>query len=153
MDLKRPFMFEKRSSDLMERCIQLACLSKGVAVGALVADPEGKIVSEGFNDRSSPFLHAEAIALRKAAKKMGNAGLMDCTLFCTLEPCPMCAGSALLFKVGRIVFGAWDPVQGACGSVWDIARGSRGGWKTEVVGGFKEKECSKILSESFKKMR
>ena len=153
MDLKRPYMFEKRSSELMERCMQLATLSEGVAVGALIANPKGEIVAEGLNDRSSPFLHAEAIAMRLAEKKLGVAGFMDCTLFCTLEPCPMCAGAALIFKVGRIVFGAWDEAQGACGSVWDIPRHGKGGWKAEVVGGFKSKECSKILKESFKKMR
>lgn len=153
MDLKRPYMFEKRASDLMERCMQLARLSKGVEVGALVANPEGKIVSEGFNDRTSPFLHAESIAMRLAEEKLGAGGFTGCTLFCTLEPCPMCAGAALLFKMGRIVFGAWDPVQGACGSVWDIPRSAPGGWKVEIIGGFKAKECSKILKEGFKKMR
>lgn len=153
MELKKPYMFEKRPADLMERCMDLARLSKGAAVGALVANARGEIISEAFNDRSSPFLHAEALAIREARKRLGNAGFMDCTLFCTLEPCPMCAGAALLFKVGRIVFGAWDPLYGACGSVWDIPREGKGGWKCEVVGGFKEKECSKILTDSFKKMR
>lgn len=153
MELKKPYMFEKRASDLMERCIYLAGYSKGVAVGALVADPEGRVVSEGFNDRSSPFLHAEAIAMKKAERKLGMEGFGSCTLFCTLEPCPMCAGAALLFKVGRIVFGAWNCTQGACGSVWDIPRSAPGGWKAEVVGGFKSEECSKILKESFKRIR
>lgn len=153
MELKRPYMFEKGAFDLMERCMELAKMSKGVAVGALVAGPEGEIVSEGFNDRSSPFLHAEAIAIRRAQEKLGAEGFKGCTLFCTLEPCPMCAGAALLFKMGRIVFGAWDEEGGACGSVWDVPRQAPGGWKAEVVGGFRGAECSKILKESFKSMR
>ncbi|MBR6439948.1 MAG: nucleoside deaminase [Aeriscardovia sp.] len=146
-------MFEERTFELMGRAMELAGRAKGAPVGALVAGPEGEVVSEGCNDRSSPFLHAEAIALRRAQEELGASGFKECTLFCTLEPCAMCAGAALLFKVGRIVFGAWDPEAGACGSVWDIPRQAPGGWKAEVVGGFREKECSKILKDGFSRIR
>lgn len=153
MRLLRPYMFENRASELMKRAMRLAKEADGAKVGAILAGPEGEIISEGANDRSSPFLHAEAIALREAGARLGPSGFKECTLFCTLEPCAMCAGASLLFKVGRIVFGAWDPSAGACGSVWDIPRDAPGGWKTEVVGGFMAQECSKILKDGFSDMR
>ena len=149
----KPFLFEDRAKRLMERAMELALQSNGAPVGALVADGEGEIISEGFNDRSSPFLHAEAIALRAAAAAAGPSGFGECTLFCTLEPCAMCAGACRLFKVGRVVFGAWDEEAGACGSAFDVLRGITGGWKAEVAGGFMEEECSKILREGFKRIR
>lgn len=153
MDLIRPYMFEKRTFELMGRAIDLAGKSRGAPVGALLSGPGGEVVCEACNDKSSPFLHAEAIALRGAEKKLGKSDFRECTLFCTLEPCAMCAGATLLFKVGRIVFGAWDPLAGACGSVWDIPRDAPGGWKIEVVGGFRGEECSKILSDAFAGIR
>ena len=153
MKLLRPYMFEGRASKLMGRAMELAEKSDGAKVGAVLAGPEGEVISEGFNDRSSPFLHAESIALRRAEERLKSPVFMECTLFCTLEPCAMCAGAALLFKVGRIVFGAWDPLAGACGSVWDVPRDGHGGWRAEVVGGFREEECSKILKDGFSSIR
>jgi tRNA(adenine34) deaminase len=75
--------------------------------------------------------------------------LSGCTLVVTLEPCPMCAGAILLTHIDRIVFGAWDPKIGACGSVWDIARDPHIGHKPEVIGGVRENECARLLSQYF----
>ena len=76
-----------------------------------------------------------------------------CTLAVTLEPCAMCAGAAMLARVDRVVFGAWDPKAGACGSVWDLPRERRALHRVEVIGGVREQECSALLLDFFDKRR
>src|SRR5690606_41953767 len=87
-----------------------------------------------------PFGHAEILALREAAGVLGDGWrLEDCTLVVTLEPCTMCAGAAVAARVGRIVFGAWEPRTGACGSLWDVVRDRRLVHRPEVRGGVLER--------------
>ena len=126
--------------------------SGDVPIGALVIDGAGEVIGRGRNVRElehDPTGHAEVVALREAGRARGEWRLEGCTLVVTLEPCAMCAGAALLARVDRIVFGAWDDKAGACGSVWDLPRDRRALHRTEVVGGVREEECAALLSDFF----
>ena len=123
-----------------------------VPVGAVVVSPSGQVIGEGCNLREvdrDPTAHAEVVALRAAARHTGEWRLEDCTLVVTLEPCPMCAGALVLSRISTLVFGAWDPKLGACGSVWDIVRDRRATHRVEVIGGVREAECSQVLLDFF----
>ena len=123
-----------------------------VPVGAVVVSPSGEVVGEGRNLREvecDPTAHAEIVALRAAARALGEWRLEDCTLVVTLEPCPMCAGALMLSRISRVVLGAWDPKLGATGSVWDIVRDRRATHRVEVVGGVRASECSQLLLSFF----
>lgn len=98
---------------------------------------------------ADPLAHAEVLAMRAAAARLGSWNLADCTLVVTLEPCPMCAGACLQTHIGRIVFGAWDAKLGACGSIWDIPRDPHIGHTPEVIGGVRESDCARILTDFF----
>ena len=143
----------------MRRALDLASVAAGegdVPVGAVVLDPAGEVVGEGRNLREvdgDPTAHAEVVALRAAARHTGSWRLEGCTLVVTLEPCPMCAGAAMLARVGRIVLGAWDPKLGATGSVWDVVRDRRATHRIEVVGGVLEEEASRLLLDFFGERR
>jgi len=127
-----------------------------VPIGAIVMNPAGQIVGEGFNTREQerdPMNHAEVVALRMAAVANKSWRLDDHTLVVTLEPCTMCAGAAVQARVGRIVFGAFDKKAGAVGSLWDVVRDPRLPNRPEVVSGVLADECAEILSEFFKAHR
>ena len=130
----------------------LAALTDDVPVGAVVVDPDGRVVAAGVNRREAdgdPTAHAEVLALRSAAAARGAWRLDGCSLVVTLEPCPMCAGAAVLARVERVVLGAWDPKAGATGSVWDVVRDRRVTHRVEVVGGVLEAPCSTLLVDFF----
>ena len=143
----------------MRRALDLAAVAADagdVPVGALVLGPDGAVLGEGWNVREAegdPTAHAEVVALRAAAREAGAWRLDDCTLVVTLEPCPMCAGAAMLARVSRIVLGAWDPKLGATGSVWDVVRDRRATHRIEVVGGVLETESSRLLLNFFEARR
>jgi tRNA(adenine34) deaminase len=123
-----------------------------VPVGALVVDEAGEVLGRGRNvreERADPTGHAEVLALREAGGALGRWRLEGCSLVVTLEPCVMCTGAAVLARVERIVFGAFDPKAGACGSVWDLARDKRANHRPEVVAGVLEKECGRLLLDFF----
>ncbi len=131
---------------------QRAADAGDVPVGAVVVDASGEVVGEGWNLREAqqdPTAHAEVVALRAAAQRLGSWRLSGCTLVVTMEPCPMCAGATMLARVERIVLGAWDPKLGACGSVWDVVRDRRSTHRAEVVGGVLEDECGEIVRAFF----
>lgn len=131
---------------------QRAAEAGDVPVGALVVDATGEVVGEGWNLREvdqDPTAHAEVVALRAAATRLGTWRLEGCTLVVTMEPCPMCAGAAMLARVERVVLGAWDPKLGACGSVWDVVRDRRATHRAEVVGGVLEEECAEVVRRFF----
>ena len=134
----------------------LTSASADVPVGAIVADAVGEIIGRGHNAREAtadPTAHAELIAIREAAAKVGGWRLSGCTLVVTLEPCTMCAGAAVLARVDRVVYGAVDPKAGAVGSLWDVVRDRRLNHRPEVIGGVLDAECSAILREFFKRQR
>ena len=123
-----------------------------VPVGALVLGPDAEVLGEGWNlreARGDPTAHAEVVAIRAAADRVGRWRLDGCTLVVTMEPCPMCAGAVVLSRVERVVFGAWDPKLGACGSVWDVPRDRRATHRAEVVGGVLEADCGEVVRRFF----
>jgi tRNA(adenine34) deaminase len=123
-----------------------------VPVGAVVVSGSGELLGEGWNQRErdgDPSAHAEVVAIRAAAARLGSWRLAGCTLVVTMEPCPMCAGAAMLARVERVVLGAWDPKLGACGSVWDVLRDRRATHRAEVVGGVLEQECGDVVRRFF----
>ena len=117
---------------------ELAGSAGDVPIGAVVLSASGDVVAGGHNVRehdADPTGHAEVVALRAAARTIGEWRLSGCTLVVTLEPCTMCAGAAVLARVDRIVFGAYDEKAGAAGSLWDVVRDRRLNHRPEVVGG------------------
>jgi len=127
-----------------------------VPIGAVVLDAQGEVVGSGFNRREAdadPTAHAEVLALREAAHALGRWRLTGCTLVVTLEPCTMCAGAAVLARVERIVFGAFDPKAGAVGSLWDTVRDPRLNHRPEVVAGVLAEECGELLRAFFADQR
>ncbi|MEO5608116.1 MAG: nucleoside deaminase [Ornithinibacter sp.] len=139
----------------MGRALELAELAGragDVPVGAVVLDGSGHVVGEGRNLREvegDPTAHAEVVAIRAAAATLGGWRLEGCTLVVTLEPCPMCAGAMMLARVDTVVFGAWDPKLGACGSVWDVPRDRRATHRAEVIGGVREEQCGELIRAFF----
>ena len=128
-----------------------------VPVGAVVVDADGRELASAANAREAtgdPTAHAEILALRAAAAVHGDGWrLTGCTLAVTLEPCTMCAGAAVLARVDRIVFGAWEPRTGAVGSLWDVVRDRRLNHRPEVLGGVREPECAELLLGWFRSGR
>jgi tRNA(adenine34) deaminase len=123
-----------------------------VPVGAIVVNEAGEILGTGQNLReknNDPSAHAEIVAMRQAAEKIGNWRLDDLTMVVTLEPCAMCAGAISQSRFKRLVFGTWDEKAGAVGSVWDLVRDGRSLNKVEVVSGVMEQECGEVLKSFF----
>lgn len=144
--------------EFMERALVLAekAASLGeIPVGALVVSPEGEIIGEGYNQREalqSPIAHAEIIAIEAAAKRLGTRRLTGCTLYVTLEPCPMCAGAVMNAGLKRLVYGAFDDKNGACASVvtlFDEKFTHIPMVRSRVL----ENRCGEVLSDFFKKLR
>ncbi|MEW6572331.1 MAG: tRNA adenosine(34) deaminase TadA [Bacillota bacterium] len=126
-----------------------------VPVGAVVV-MDGEIVSRAHNLRESlkdATAHAEIIALREAARKLGDWRLENAVVYATMEPCPMCAGAMVQFRVKKVVYGAADPKAGAAGSVVDLLREKRFNHQVEVGAGVLEEECREIVQRFFKKLR
>lgn len=143
----------------MKRALELAAMAAAegeVPVGAVVVKKTtGEIVGEGFNRREfgkSPLAHAEIIAIDAASRKLGGWRLVDCALYVTLEPCPMCTGAIINARVERVVYGASDPKAGSCGSVVDLFSYPYN-HIPEVVRGVLADECAAALSEFFKTLR
>ena len=130
-----------------------AALATGdVPIGAVVVDSSGVVIGTGRNGREAeadPTGHAEVVALREAAKARGEWRLEGCTLVVTLEPCTMCAGAAVLARVERIVFGAYDDKAGAVGSLWDVVRDRRLNHRPEVIAGLMAEELRALLEDFF----
>ncbi len=119
-------------------------------------DADGRILATGRNVREArhdPTGHAEVVALREAAQRRGEWRLSGCTLVVTLEPCTMCAGAAVLARVDRVVFGAYDAKAGAVGSLWDVVRDRRLNHRPEVVAGVLAQESSDLLDRFFAEQR
>jgi len=142
----------------MEKALDLAAeaaAASEVPVGAVVLR-DGEVVGEGRNrvvERGTATAHAEMLALADAAEKVATEKLTGCTLYATLEPCPMCAYAAVLSRVDRVVFGAYDPKAGACGSVVNIPAEPGFNHRLEVIGGVMEDECGALLTAFFERLR
>ena len=126
-----------------------------VPIGAVVVY-EGAIIAQAHNLREGlqdPSAHAEMLALREAARKLGRWRLTGATLYVTLEPCAMCAGALVLARIDRLVYGSTDPKAGACGSIFDIIREPRLNHRMEVSTGILEYECRGVLRGFFESRR
>ena len=133
-----------------------ALTTSDIPVGAVVVDRFGAIVGRGRNAREAagdPTAHAEVLALREAARSLGGWRLSGCTLVVTLEPCSMCAGAAVLSRVDRLVFGAYDDKAGAVGSLWDVVRDRRLNHRPEVLSGVLAEESTALLHDFFRGQR
>jgi tRNA(adenine34) deaminase len=134
---------------------QRAARDAEVPVGALLVRGDD-VIGEGWNRpimSQDPTAHAEVVALRAAALQSGNYRLERTTLYATLEPCAMCMGAALNARVSRVVFGAWDPKAGACGSVLDLAREPKLTHRVDVFGGVCSDESAALLRDFFESRR
>lgn len=126
-----------------------------VPVGCVIAAPDGEVIGRGQNRREenkTALGHAEIEAIADACRKLGSWRLLDCSLYVTLEPCPMCAGAIINARIPKVFYGAKDSVAGACGSVLNIFE-ENFNHKPQLVGGILENECGKILSDFFRGMR
>jgi len=126
-----------------------------VPIGAVIVK-DGKIIAKAHNLRESKqdaTAHAEMLAITKACKKLGSWRLVDCDLYVTLEPCPMCAGAIIQSRIRRLIFGATDPKAGAAGTVVNLFNTGKFNHKVEVIQGVMENDCSQILKQFFKELR
>jgi tRNA(adenine34) deaminase len=142
----------------MREALALAAAAEAlgeVPVGAVVVK-DGAIIGRGYNRPISacdPSAHAEIIAMRDAAARIGNYRLAECELFVTLEPCVMCAGAMLHARIARVVYGAKDPKTGACGSVINLFADEKLNFHAQVQGGLLAEECGARLSAFFAQRR
>lgn len=142
----------------MRQALALAHQAAGqdeVPVGALVV-LDGEVVGQGFNQpigRHDPTAHAEVMALRDAAARVGNYRLPGCTLYVTVEPCAMCAGAIQHARIARVVFGTAEPKTGACGSVVDLFAEPRLNHHAAVSGGVLAEACAEVVSAFFRRRR
>ena len=144
----------------MQQALALAAFaastSADVPVGAVIVDEGGNLIAQAANMREAqhdPTAHAEILAIRWAAERLGTWRLDKATLVVTLEPCVMCAGAIVLSRLSRVVFGAWDPKAGAVGSLFDLLRDRRLNHRPEVITGIREDECGQILRDFFAERR
>ncbi|GBF34416.1 tRNA-specific adenosine-34 deaminase [Desulfocucumis palustris] len=126
-----------------------------VPIGAVVVR-EGQIIGRGHNLReilADSSAHAEMLAMREAARRLGDWRLNECTLYSTIEPCPMCAGAMVQFRIKTLVYGAADPKAGAVDSIMDVVREPRFNHRVEVISGVLAEECAAIIKRFFQALR
>jgi len=146
---------EEYYMDLALAEARLAQAAGEVPVGAVIIS-DGHIIGKGFNkpiSSNDPTAHAEIVALRDAAQHQQNYRLSNATLYCTVEPCMMCAGAIIHARVARIVFGTPDPKAGAAGSIYNVLTDPRLNHRVEVISGVREDECAGLLRQFFSARR
>ncbi len=143
------------AEDYMREALAEAAAAAGeVPVGAVVVK-DGEIIARAHNEREEgrPFAHAEMLAMERAAARLGTRRLHGCTLYVTLEPCPMCAGALLMAEADKCVYGARDERQGCCGSVYSLPEDPAFYRRVPCTGGVLEAECARPLREFFRARR
>lgn len=126
-----------------------------VPIGAIIVH-EDKVIAKGYNIRETSqttLSHAELLVIAEANEKLGSWRLEDCTLYVTLEPCPMCAGALVQSRIKRVVYGAIDPKAGCAGTLMNLLAEDRFNHQIEVEKGILEAECSMLLKDFFRKLR
>lgn len=126
-----------------------------VPIGAVIVK-DGEIIGRGYNLRETsldPTAHAEMIAIREASRHLGAWRLLDCTLYVTLEPCPMCAGALVQGRIRKVVYGTTDPKAGCAGTLMNLLQEPRFNHETELVGGLMQQECADLLTRFFRRLR
>ena len=145
--------------ELIELALTQAALASAhgdIPIGAVIVDSEGAVLAAAHNERElrqDPTAHAEMLAIRAAAEKLGTWRLTGCTIAITMEPCPMCAGAIGQSRVAHVVFGAWNEEYGAAGSHWDLLRDRRLAHRPQVSGGVREEDCGTLVREFLSAMR
>ncbi len=142
--------------DLALEEARLAQAAGEVPVGAVVVDEKGQVIGRGHNQpisHSDPTAHAEILAIREACRSTVNYRLGGATLYCTIEPCAMCAGAIIHSRIDRLVFGAPDVRFGAAGSLYNFLTDPRLNHSVEVIRGIRDAECTAILQEFFRTRR
>lgn len=145
---------EKYMKEAIRQARKAAALDE-VPIGCVIVH-DGQIIARGYNRRNTDkntLSHAELLAIKKASRKLGDWRLEGCTLYVTLEPCQMCAGAIIQARVNRVVIGSMNPKAGCAGSVLNILEMDGFNHKAEVDRGVLQEECSRILSEFFRKLR
>jgi tRNA(adenine34) deaminase len=151
-------MKEKSHGYWMARAIAEARKAESkeeVPIGCVIVH-DNRIIARGHNLRETtqdPAAHAELIAIRKAARKLGSWRLLNCTLYVTLEPCTMCMGAIILSRIPTVVFGCYDPKGGAAGSLYDLSNDPRLNHQVTLLPRILETECSGLLSSFFVELR
>ncbi|NIK72326.1 MULTISPECIES: tRNA adenosine(34) deaminase TadA [unclassified Paenibacillus] len=126
-----------------------------VPIGAILVK-NGEVVGRGYNLRETnhdPTAHAEMVAIREACERLGAWRLLDCTLYVTLEPCPMCAGAIVQSRVKRVVYGTGDPKAGCAGTLMNLLQEPRFNHETELTSGILQAECAELLTNFFRNLR
>ncbi|MBW7453207.1 tRNA adenosine(34) deaminase TadA [Paenibacillus sepulcri] len=126
-----------------------------VPIGAVIVHGD-EVIGRGHNLRETsmdPTAHAEIIAIREASRKLGAWRLLDCTLYVTLEPCPMCAGALIQSRVKKVVYGTADPKAGCAGTLMNLLQEPRFNHETQLVSGLLQEECSALLTQFFRRLR
>ena len=144
-----------KAEEFMREALREAAADPGeVPVGAVVVRG-GEIIARAHNEREAgkPFAHAEMLAMERACQALGGRRLHGCTLYVTLEPCPLCAGGLILAEMDACVFGAYDPRQGCCGSVYALPEDPAFFHRVRCVGGVLEEECAALLRGFFRQRR
>jgi tRNA(adenine34) deaminase len=151
---------DERAQDLTFMRMALEEASRAPAVGevpiAALIVQNSQVLAQTHNYRElwqDPTAHAEVIAIRAAAIALGTWRLTDTTLYVTMEPCSMCIGAIILARISRVVFGAWDPKAGACGSVFDFTNEPRLNHHVEILGGLLEQESQALIQQFFRQLR
>jgi len=148
----------KENEKFMRVAIEAAKIAEDngdVPIGAVIVH-QNQIIGKAYNQREQlkdPTAHAEIVALTQAAAFRQSWRLDGCTMYVTLEPCPMCAGALVLSRMDRLVYGCHDPKAGACGSLYDIVRDERLNHRLTVTSGVLADECSRLLQDFFKPRR
>ncbi len=143
---------------MMELALEQARLAGAhgeIPIGAVVCRG-GRAIAKGHNltrRLQDATLHAEIVAMRGAASRLGHWYMQDCTLYVTIEPCTQCAGSLLLARMGRLVFGAAEPKFGACGSVFNLLANPRLNHRVELTAGVMAEQCSAVMKQFFRELR
>ena len=151
MSMENDIKFMREALALAKKAAELG----EVPVGAIVVNSEGIVIADAYNlreNKKSVSAHAEIIAIEQACRKLGDWRLSGCTLYVTLEPCPMCAGAIVNSRISRVVFGAYDMQAGCCGSVINF-NAYPFNHAFEIEGGVLKDECSSILADFFKNKR
>ncbi|MBL8879474.1 MAG: nucleoside deaminase [Phycisphaerales bacterium] len=146
---------DRRFMEIAIDVARRALPAEDVPIGAIVVH-EGRIIGRGHNERerlADPTAHAEILALSAASQHLKRWRLDGCTLYVTLEPCPMCAGAIVLARMSRLVFGAFDPKAGACGSLYEITTDARLNHRVVTLGGVLNDRCADLLREFFRDRR
>ncbi|MDZ7773911.1 MAG: tRNA adenosine(34) deaminase TadA [Balneolaceae bacterium] len=137
------------------RLAEQAYEEKEVPVGAVVVH-RGRIIGKGYNQTErlkDPTAHAEMLAVSAACATLESKYLEECTLYVTLEPCPMCTGGLIWAKLPRLVFGAWDARAGACGSMFNLADHRKLNHRIEIIQGILEEDCEALMKTFFRERR